>query len=51
MRNFIFVKYDITKTESLFAQSPQSICRVYIDTPRVILLVTIFFNIQPDIRK
>ena len=50
MRNLIFVKYDITRSELLFAQSLQSICSVYVDTPRVILLVTIFFIIQPDIR-
>ena len=48
LRNLIFVKYDITRTELLFAQSLQSICSVYVDTPRVILLVTVFFIIQPD---
>ena len=46
-----FVKYDITQTELLFAQSLHSICGVYVDTPRVILLVTFFFIIQPDIRN
>ena len=41
---FFFVRvYDITQTELLFAQSLQSICSVYVDTPRVILLVTDFF--------
>ena len=52
MQNLIFVKYDKTQTELLFAQSLQSICSVYVDTPRVIciLLVTVFFIIQPDIR-
>ena len=48
MRNLIFVQYDITRTEFLFAQSLQSICSVYVDTPRVILLVTVFFIIQPE---
>ena len=43
MRNLIFVKYDITLTELLFAQSLQSIRIVYVDTPTVILLVTVFF--------
>ena len=33
MRNLIFVKHDITQTELLFAQSLQSICSVYVDTP------------------
>ena len=51
MRNLIFVKYDITQTELLFAQTLQSVISVYVDTPRVILLVTVFFIIQPDIRK
>ena len=32
MRNLIFVKYDITQTELLFAQSLKSICSVYVDT-------------------
>ena len=50
MQNLIFVKYDITQTKLLFAQSLQSICSVYVDTPRIILLVTVFFIIQPDIR-
>ena len=50
MLNLIFVKYDITWTELLFAQSLQSICSVYADKPRVILLVAVFFIIQPDIR-
>ena len=45
IRNLIFVKYDITQTELLFAQSLQSIWSVYVDTPRVILLVTVFFII------
>ena len=48
MRNLIFVKYDITQTDLLFAQSLQSICGVYVDTPRVILLYMIidphYFN-------
>ena len=35
--------YDKTQIELLFAQSLQIICSVYVDTPRVILLVTIFF--------
>ena len=40
----IFVKYDKkTQIELLFAQSLQIICSVYVDTPRVILLVTVFF--------
>ena len=51
MRNLIFVKYDVAQTELLFAQSLQSICSVYVYTPRVILLVTVSFIIQPDIRK
>ena len=38
-----FVKYDNTQIELLFAQSLQNICSVYVDTPRVILLVTVFF--------
>ena len=46
MRNLIFVTYDITPTVLLFAQSLQSICSVYVDTPSVILLVTVFFIIQ-----
>ena len=46
MRSLIFVKYDITQTELLFAQSLQSMCSVYVDTPRVILQVTVFFIIQ-----
>ena len=40
-----------TQTQFLFAQSLQSICSVYADTPRVILLVTVFYIIQPDMRK
>ena len=51
MRNFIFVKYNITQTELLLVQSLQSICSLFVDTPRVILLVTVFFIIQSDIRK
>ena len=51
MPNLIFVQYDLTETELLFAQSLQSICSVYVDTSRVIQLVTGFFNIQPDNRK
>ena len=43
MRNLIFVKYDITQTELLFAQSLQSIFSVYVDTTRFILLVTLCF--------
>ena len=39
----IFVKYDKTQIELLFAQSLQIICSVYVDTPRVSLLVTVFF--------
>ena len=41
----IFVKYDKTQIELLFAQSQhfQIICSVYVDTPRVSLLVTVFF--------
>ena len=39
----IFVNYDKTQIELLFAQSLQIICSVYVGTPRVILLVTIFF--------
>ena len=39
----IFVKYDKTQIELLFAQSLQIICSVYVDTPRVILLLTVFF--------
>ena len=39
----IFVKYDKTQIELLFAQSLQIFCSVYVDTPRVILLVTVFF--------
>ena len=39
----IFVKYDKTQIELLFAQSLQIICSVYVDTPRVVLLVTVFF--------
>ena len=42
MRNLIFVKYDIAQTELLFAQFLQSICSVYVDTPRVNLLVTVW---------
>ena len=41
-----FVKYDKTQIELLFAQSLQHvqiICSVYVDTPRVSLLVTVFF--------
>ena len=30
MRNLIFVKYDITRIEALFAQSLQCICSVYV---------------------
>ena len=48
MRNLIFVKYDITQMELIFAQSLQSICSLHVNTPRVILLVTVFFIIQPD---
>ena len=51
MRNLIIVKYDITRTELLSAQSLKSNCSVYVDTPRVILLATVFFIIQPDMRK
>ena len=40
MRNLIFVKYNITQTELLFAQPLQSICSVFVDTSKVILLVT-----------
>ena len=50
MRNLIYVKYDITQTELLVAQSLQSTCSVYVDTPRVGLPVTVFFIIQPYIR-
>ena len=39
----IFVKYDKTQIKLLFAQSLQIICSVYVDTPRVSLLVTVFF--------
>ena len=39
----IFVKYDKSQIELLFAQSLQIICSVYVDTPRVVLLVTVFF--------
>ena len=39
----IFVKYDKTQIEFLFAQSLQIICSVYVDTPRVSLPVTVFF--------
>ena len=39
----IFVKYDTTQIKLLFAQSLQIICSVCVDTPRVILLVTVFF--------
>ena len=41
----IFVNYDKTQIELLFAQSLQIICSVYVhvDTPRVSLLVTVFF--------
>ena len=38
----------VTQTELLFAQSLRSPCSVYVDTPRVILLVTVFFIIQPE---
>ena len=48
MRNLIIVKYDITRTELLSAQSLKSNCSVYVDTPRVILLATVFFIKQPD---
>ena len=51
MRNMIFVTFDIAQTELLFAQALQSICSVYVDTPRVILMVTVFLIIQSDIRK
>ena len=34
IRHLIFVKYDITQTELLFAQSLQSICSVYVDTQK-----------------
>ena len=47
MRNLIIVKFD--NSELQFAQSLQSICSVYVDIPRVILLVTVFFIIQPEI--
>ena len=40
MRNLIFVKYNITQTELLFAQPLQSICSVFVDTSKVSLLVT-----------
>ena len=49
--SLIFVKYNITQRELLFAQSLQSICSVYVDTSKVILLVTVFFILHPDIRK
>ena len=39
----IFVKYDKTQIDLLFAQSLRIICSVYVDTPRVSLLVTVFF--------
>ena len=39
----------ITQAQLLFAQSLQSICNVYVEIPRVILLVTVFFIIQPEI--
>ena len=39
----IFVKYDKTQIELLFAQSLQIICSVYVDKPRISLLVTVFF--------
>ena len=39
----IFVKYDKTQIDLLFAQSLQIICSVYVDTQRVSLLVTVFF--------
>ena len=51
MQNLIFAKYDITQEELLLAQSLQSICSAYVDTPRVMLLKTVSFVIQPDIRK
>ena len=41
----------ITQTQLLFAQPLQSIYSVYVDTPRVILVVAVFFIIQPDIGK
>ena len=52
MRNLIFMKYDRTETQTelLFAQSLQTICSLYADTRKVILLVTVFFIIQPVIR-
>ena len=46
MQNLIFVKFDLTRTEVFFAQSLFK----YVDTPRAILLVTVFFIIQPYIR-
>ena len=45
------MKYGITKTELLLAQYLKSICSVYVDRPRIILLVTLFFIIQPNTRK
>ena len=36
----------ITQTELYYAQSLQNFCSVYVDIPRVILLVTVFFIIQ-----
>ena len=39
----IFVNYDKTQIELLFAQSLQIICCLYVDTPKVSLLVTVFF--------
>ena len=48
MRNLIFVKYDITQTELIFAQFHQKHLQCALDTPRDILLVTVFFIIQPE---
>ena len=45
MQNLILVKYDWSDK---CAQSFQIICSVYVDLPRVILLVTVFFLIQPN---
>ena len=38
-----FRNYDKTQIDLLFAQSLQIICSVYVDTPNVSLLVTVFF--------
>ena len=48
MRNLILVKYDLSDK---VVQSLQSICSVYVDTPRIILLETVLFIIQPDINR